>query len=358
MPSASRHRTANLQPLRTVFGERLQRNASMSRYTAARIGGRADWLLILNTSDELALAATQLWQLNVPFAILGGGANVLISDAGIRGLVLINRAQDIRFNTDTPRPTVWAESGANFGVLARKAAALGLGGLEWAANIPGTLGGAIIGNAGAHGGDMAGSLLLAEILHQTHMPQETRGTKPLKPSPDADTGPLTPLPTHRTTSPLHLPEPQILRETWPVDRFHYDYRYSVLKNQSLNRSAPRAIVLTAQMHLERSTPEVVQANIDSFNEKRRRSQPPGASMGSMFKNPPGDYAGRLIEIAGLKGARVGDAQISTIHANFFINRGNATAANMATLIQLTRKTVWQNFGVELELEVELLGEWN
>ncbi len=132
----------------------------------------------------------------------------------------------------------------------------------------------------------------------------------------------------------------------------YAYRSSRLKKEP-----GRAVVLGALLKLERSTPEQVQAKLDEYVAYRKRTQPPGASLGSMFKNPPGDYAGRLIEAAGLKGARSGDAQISPVHANFFINLGRATAADLHDLIRLAQATVAEKFGVVLELEIELLGEW-
>jgi UDP-N-acetylmuramate dehydrogenase len=116
------------------------------------------------------------------------------------------------------------------------------------------------------------------------------------------------------------------------------------------------VILQAQLELIVAPVEEIQARIEGYNERRKRSQPPGATMGSMFKNPPGDYAGRLIEAAGLKGFRVGGAQISPIHANFFQNLGGATAANMLELIQTVQKTVNDQFGVQLELEVEVVGE--
>ena len=111
------------------------------------------------------------------------------------------------------------------------------------------------------------------------------------------------------------------------------------------------------MRLERSTPEAVQSKIAGFNQKRQQTQPPGAGTGSMFKNPPGDYAGRLIEAAGLKGTRIGDAEISPLHANFFINQGKARAQDVYALIQLAHQKVLEQFGINLALEVELVGEW-
>ena len=296
--------------LRAAFGGRVKEHTSLARFTAARVGGLADGLLEVNSLDELAQACTLLWKAGSPILILGGGSNVLVSDAGVRGVVLINRTRQVRFESES-KPQVWAESGANFGMLARQAASRGLAGLEWAAGIPGTVGGAVIGNAGAHSGDMAGNLLLAEILH-----------------------------------------PNGVRENWMVDRFEYAYRSSVLKEYPGS-----AVVLAALLRLESSTPESVQAKMDVYNDQRRRTQPPGASIGSMFKNPPGDFAGRLLDAAGMKGMVVGDAEISPLHANFFINRGRATASDIWTLIERAREVVAQQFGVQLELEIERVGDW-
>ena len=300
----------DLTHLQSAFGERLQTNVPLARYTSARVGGPADALLVANTANDLAGIMQRLWQMDAPYWVLGGGSNVLVSDAGLRGVVVINRARQVRFNDATTPPSVWAESGANFGALARQAANRGLSGLEWAAGIPGTLGGAVVGNAGAFGGDMSGNLLLAEILHPNG------------------------------------------REHWPVERLEYAYRTSILKRQP-----GQYVVLSATLALQTSTPEAVQARSNEFTERRHQTQPPGASMGSMFKNPPGDAAGRLIDAAGLKGFQIGDAQISPLHGNFFINHGQACAADIYALISLARTQVAEKFAVTLELEVELLGFW-
>jgi len=309
-------RPAGLKSLDAAFGDRLRKRVPLARYTAARIGGPADLLIEAESVEELIQAAQLLWKEKAAFLVLGGGSNVLVSDAGVRGVVVLNRARSVRFETSTVSPTVWAEAGANFGVIARQAAVRGLSGLEWAAGIPGTLGGAVIGNAGAHGGDMSGNLLVADILHQK------RG-----------------------------------REQWSVEQFDYQYRSSVLKHRQPGTAAPEAVVLEARLRLVNSSPPAVQAKIDEYVAHRRRTQPPGASMGSMFKNPPGDFAGRLIEAAGLKGTRVGEAQISTLHANFFINLGSATAGDVYALIQLARRSVEEKFGISLDLEIELVGDW-
>lgn len=305
--------------LQAYFGDRLRTRIPLARYTAARVGGPADLLVEVSSVEELVDALTFLWQAGQPFFLLGGGSNVLVSDGGVRGLVLLNRARQVRFDEQGEAPQVWAESGANFGLVARQAARKGFSGLEWAAGIPGTVGGAVYGNAGAHGGDMAGSLVLAEILHQR------TGEAPL-------------------------------REIWTGERFEFTYRSSRLKREA-GDGGPRSVVLSAQLRLSPSTQEAVQARLDEYVAFRRRTQPPGASMGSMFKNPAGDYAGRLIEAAGLKGTRVGDAEISPLHANFFINHGGASAGDIYHLIQLARRTVAEKFGIELELEIGLVGNW-
>jgi UDP-N-acetylmuramate dehydrogenase len=325
--------------LKSVFGDRVEFDAPLARLTAARAGGPADALLTANTLDELVEAATALWNLQVPFVMLGGGSNVLVSDRGVRGAVLLNRARRVQYDLHASPPTVQAESGANLGLIARQAAARGLSGLEWAAGIPGTLGGAVVGNAGAHGGDLAGNLLVAEILHLEEATDRPPGVN----------GALL---------------ANIQRERWPVERMAYGYRTSVIK-QGLEMgwqvrglvNQPSIVVLAALLKVETSTPETVQSKMEQFVSYRRRTQPPGASMGSMFKNPPGDYAGRLIEAAGLKGTRVGKAEISPLHANFFINHGGASAGEIWSLIQLARSEVETKFGVQLDLEIELVGSW-
>jgi len=256
-------------------------------------------------------AVHMAWEKDLPFFILGSGSNVLVSDSGYAGLVLVNRTRNVKIDTHHEPPSVWAESGANLGTVARQAALRGLSGLEWAATVPGTVGGAVYGNAGAHGGDTAGNLLVAEILHRT------KG-----------------------------------RLTWNAEQMEFAYRTSCLKSHP-----GEAIILAARLSLSLSASIDVQARMDEFSTQRRRSQPPGASMGSMFKNPPNDYAGRLIEAAGLKGARSGAAEISPIHANFFVNLGGATASDLGKLIALARRTVQEKTGIRLELEVELLGSW-
>jgi UDP-N-acetylmuramate dehydrogenase len=297
--------------LRAAFGGRLKENEPLAKYTAARIGGPAEFFVTAETAEELAEQVRAAWQIGQQPFILGGGANVLVSDAGIRGLVILNRARRVEYRDQDEPPTVWAESGANLGLLARQCAARGLSGLEWAATVPGTVGGAVYGNAGAHGGDVARNLRMAEILHQD-------GTV----------------------------------KRWTPEELSFGYRSSALKRQRSGHA-----ILAAEFSLGRGQAAELQARIEAFVSHRKSTQPPGASMGSMFKNPPGDYAGRLIEAAGLKGARVGATEISSLHANFFVNQGEGRAADVFALIHLAHDAVRDQFGVDLELEVELVGEW-
>lgn len=309
-PSTSLPIAARIAPLRAAFGDALKENAVLASHTTARTGGPADALLVANSASELEQYASRLWELDAPFHVLGYGSNVLVADSGLREVVVLNRARAIEIDAASEPPTIWAESGALIGSIARQAALQGLGGFEWAATVPGTLGGAVYGNAGAFGGDMNASLVQAEILRPTG------------------------------------------KEVWPVERLQYQYRSSALKRES-----KPAVILTARLKLERGEPRAIQEKMESYTARRRGTQPPGASLGSMFKNPPGDYAGRLIEAAGLKGTREGDAEISTTHANFFVNHGQATAADIGALIRTAQEQVFTKFGIHLELEVELLGDW-
>jgi UDP-N-acetylmuramate dehydrogenase len=295
--------------LRLHFGDAVQENVSLAPYTSARIGGPADVFVVVKSANELMGVMKVIWEQGVPYTILGGGSNVLVSDKGVRGVVVLDRAKDVRFESGD-QPTVWCEAGVIFSNLANRCASKGLSGLEWAATVPGTIGGAVYGNAGAFGGDMSGNLIWADVLTKNG------------------------------------------REKISVEKMDYGYRTSVLK-----RSDETVIILSALLRLKNGNKDEVSAKINEFSERRKTTQPPGASMGSMFKNPVGDHAGRLIEAAGLKGTRIGTAEISTLHGNFFVSHGETKAEDVRALIRLAQKTVAEKFNVKLELEVELVGEW-
>jgi len=300
-----------LHSLQDYFGDRLQENVSLARYTTARVGGPVHWFVESTSHLQLAADARFSWDHNLPFRVIGNGSNILVSDSGWDGLALLNQARTITFYSSVFHPELHAQSGASLSAVVRRTAELGLSGLEWAAGIPGTVGGAIYGNAGAHGQDISQSLALAVILH-------------------------------REKGMLSLSSEQM----------EYSYRSSFLK-----KYPGSSVILSATFKLSPASPELVREKVESFNEKRRSSQPAGASLGSTFKNPNGDYAGRLIEAAGLKGKKIGGVQVSPIHANFLVNDDSATAEDYHQLIRLIQNTVKQMFAVNLELEIEILGEW-
>ncbi|MBN1681110.1 MAG: UDP-N-acetylmuramate dehydrogenase [Anaerolineae bacterium] len=298
------------RPLYARFGAVLQRNEPLARYTVARLGGPADVLLTVSEIADLVDAITLAHQHGIPWRVLGGGANVLAADAGFRGLVIVNHAKLERYETDQ----VIAASGMHLSTLARHCMSRGLSGLEWAVSVPGTLGGAVINNAGAHGGDMSGSLRWIELLCLNDQPHMV---------------------------------------VWSVSQMDYAYRHSALKG-----THGRYVVLMATLKVTPGhDPAELNATADGFVAHRKQTQPPGASLGSIFKNPPGDHAGRLIEAAGLKGFAIGGVQISSVHANFFINNRQGTASDYRALIDHARETVLKRFGVTLELEIEYLGDW-
>lgn len=300
----------SLAHLSALFGDRVEYNLPIAKNTSARIGGNADAVLTINSAAELSEAAQLCWAQNVPFKVIGAGSNVLISDRGIRELVILNKAKRVVMPSET-NLYVHAESGVSFSRLANQVSSAGFDGLVWAATIPGTVGGAIYGNAGAFGGDTATSILDVDLA-----------------TPDG-----------------------LLSLT--AEKLGYDYRTSALKRGELH-----AIILGARFALKFADSDLLKAKIEELTTRRKNTQPPGASMGSMFKNPPNDFAGRLIEACGLKGVREGNAFISPVHANFFVNEGDTSAKDVFRLIQLAKNTVAEKFNINLQLEIELLGDWS
>ncbi len=304
-------RPATLARVRAVLGSRLREGERLDRYTSARIGGPADFFVTAFSTEELVQAAQAAWEQQLDLLVLGAGSNLLVSDRGFRGMVIHNRAREVKFREVVDSFIVRAESGMSLPTLARMCVLRGAAGLEWAATVPGSVGGAVVGNAGAHGADTAAVLRVADILQHKGNIQKL------------------------TAEDLSL-----------------SYRSSRIK------AAPgKSVVLAAEFGLERGDPDMLQSKVETFQRYRKQTQPSGASIGSMFRNPPNDYAGRLVESVGLKGARVGGAEISTLHANFFVNKSGARASDVYKLIDLARERVQRETGVELELEIELVGDW-
>lgn len=300
---------------REVFEDKLKLNVPLARYTSARVGGPADLLVTVHSADELETAVSLAYSLHLPYFVLGGGSNILIADEGIRGLVVMNRAKTVRYRHSGAGVICTVESGMNLSSLARQCISKGLGGLEWAIGVPGTIGGAVVGNAGAHGGDMDSNVRAVTIW------EPGRGTR-----------------------------------IYSNEEMEYDYRSSILK-QEQDKFRPRRVVLSAELELHPEPVDVLTARAEGFTARRKQTQPGGASMGSMFKNPENYYAGYLIDTAGLKGLSIGGASISEKHANFFVTSGEATAEDIRALIAEAWNIVREKFGVEMDLEVELVGRW-
>lgn len=294
---------------RACFDARARVNEPLAAHTTFRIGGPADLFIQARTPTELIELVRRARQCQIPIFILGNGSNVLIRDSGFRGAVIENHCRNFSLEVlGSERAVLHAESGVPLPSLANQLARQGWTGLEWAIGVPGTLGGAIVGNAGAHGACLADHLISVTIL-------DACGA---------------------------------LREL-PKTDLAFAYRTSRFKR------AKDEIILRAEFEMPRDDPAACIARIRQYIEQRRRTQPTEPSVGSIFKNPPGDAAGRLIDAAGLKGLRVGGVEVSQVHANFFVNRGGATADEVLRLIELVRARVRVQFGIELELEIEVVG---
>lgn len=301
-------KSTSLTWLRELPGVR--QGEPLATRTSFGIGGPAEFFAEMAKPESIEVVLEGCRLRGIPYLLLGAGTNLLIADAGIEGLVarVVNRDYEI----DGTR--IRAGAGLKMMRLARIAADADLRGFEFAIGVPGTVGGAVYQNAGCWGKE------LREVL------VEARGFQP-----GAD------------------------RRTWKPADLALGYRTSALRDGPLHG----ALVIDATIKLERGDGEEAKRLMTRLTSERNETQPiKTKNCGSVFKNPPGDSAGRLIQAAGLKGARRGAAVISTLHGNFIVNEGGATAADVAALIEHARVEVMSRFGVELEREVELVGKWD
>lgn len=293
----------------SITGEKnILKDEPMSAHTTFRIGGPADYFAMPSSAEEIRRIVSLCIEQEVPYYIIGNGSNLLVGDKGFRGVIIqiFKNMRDIR----TEGETVTAQAGALLSKVAATAYDAGLTGFEFASGIPGTLGGAVRMNAGAYGGEMSQVLKSADVL---------------------------------------TAEGEVL--TIPVEEMKMGYRTSIVSRMDY-------VVLGAQLVLSRGSKEDIRAKMDELKEKRVSKQPlEFGSAGSTFKRPEGYFAGKLIEDAGLRGFRIGNAQVSEKHCGFVINRGGATAAEVAELMDHIIRRVEETSGVRLQPEVKKIGEF-
>jgi UDP-N-acetylmuramate dehydrogenase len=284
----------------------------LSRHTTIGVGGPADVYFAARTEEHLRAALRAGRRHGVPMLILGAGSNVLVLDGGVRGLVIENATDEVEGPVANGAGfRVRAASGVSFAALARRLAFAGYGGLEWACGIPGTLGGAAVYNAGAY------DRSLLDVLKGVRVVDPANGILELRPE-ELDLG----------------------------------YRHSAFTRGPLRGH----VVLSLDLALQKGDPAALRARVRELDARRLAAQPRGRNAGSMFKNPAGNAAWRLIDQVGLRGHRIGNAQISEQHTNFFLNLGGARATDVLALMDLARSRVRERFGIELENEVALVGE--
>jgi UDP-N-acetylmuramate dehydrogenase len=285
----------------------LERDAPLAPLTTLRVGGPADRLATPRTRAELLATLALARDAGVPWFVFGNGSDLVVADAGVRGLVIRNRARGL----GTEGVTVTANAGVAMAQLVKRCTAEGLAGLEFGISIPGSLGGAVWANAGAHGGEMKDVVVEVEAW-------------------DPRDGEL-----HRLAT----------------GDCAFEYRESRFKH------APE-VVVAATLLLGPGEPAAIDARVDEHQAQRRATQPlADQNAGSVFRNPPGDYAGRLIDAAGLKGHRIGTARVSELHANFIVTDRGGRAADVRALGEHVRSVVADRFGVELAYEIEFVGDW-
>ncbi len=293
--------------LREAAGnDRILLQESMKKHTTFRIGGPADIFAVPQTAAEAAAIVRICREQGVPLYVIGNGSNLLVADEGWRGVILqiYRNLSEITVSGDTMK----VQAGAMLSAMAKRALACSLTGLEFASGIPGTVGGAVVMNAGAYGGEIRDVLTQITVL---------------------------------------TPEGTI--ETVPAEKLELSYRHSVIPEKNW-------IVLGAEFRLCQGDAESIRAQMEELKERRVAKQPLDLpSAGSTFKRPEGHFAGKLIMEAGLRGFSVGDAQVSEKHCGFIVNRGNASADDVLRLIREVTQRVREHAGVTLEPEVKILG---
>jgi UDP-N-acetylmuramate dehydrogenase len=297
------------------IGVKTSRDEPLGRFTTMRVGGPADLFAVAHNAFELRALVKFARARAIPYTILGRGSNLVIADAGIRGLVIQARAEGTKLEGDRYR----AEAGVPMARAATETQKAGLTGLEYGLAIPGTVGGAVWANAGAHENETSRVLESATVLLVDGSERELS-----------------------------------------ADELGFGYRHSRFKDAGqLPAGGPAEIVMSALFRLTPADPDEIKRRLDEIRHWRQAHQPLGIpSAGSVFRNPDGDSAGRLIDELGLKGTRVGGAVVSEKHANFIVNDRRGTAADVRRLAEHVRRRVRERQGVDLQFEVEFVGDWS
>ncbi len=283
-------------------------NEPMKKHTTIKVGGNADVMVMPSTNEDIINVLKFAKENNIPITIIGNGSKLLVTDKGIRGIVIKISSKFSNYTIDGEYVTACA--GMSMPKLSRIVMKEGLSGLEFACGIPGVLGGGIRMNAGAYGSEIS-----SVLVRTTYIDDE-----------------------------LNI-------KTLEHDEHNFSYRYSYFKDH------PSFVIISAEFKLERKDISKIKEKMDENSKSRKEKQPleyPNA--GSTFKRPDGFYVGTMLEELGLKGYRVGDAEISTKHAGFIVNRGNATAADVMAVIEYSKNKVYEKYGVKLENEIEIIGE--
>ncbi len=291
----------------TVLGPLAAHDVSLAPFCTYKVGGPAALFVEATSVADLEVVRDAVEQSGCPTLVVGKGSNLLVADGGFAGIAIHLSGAFEEIEIDVEAATVVAGASALLPVVARKTAAAGLTGFEWAVGVPGSVGGAVRMNAGGHGSDMAAGLTRASVFDL------------VAGGPD----------------------------DWPLERLDFGYRRSSLE--------PTHVVLFAELRLAPGDAERAKQDISEIVRWRRENQPGGQNAGSVFTNPPGDSAGRIIDELGLKGFRVGTAEISTKHANFIQADPDGSADDVFALIREVRLRVATAIGVELEVENRLIG---
>jgi UDP-N-acetylmuramate dehydrogenase len=293
-----------------ISEENIIRNADMSEQTTFKAGGKADLLVVPQSYEELKFALQETAASGKDYYILGNGSNILVKDGGYRGVIIKTMYALQGISVDYEDEEMIVQSGVLLAVAARTAAQNMLAGMEFASGIPGSVGGAAYMNAGAYDGEMKDIITQVRLISRD-------GSR---------------------------------EYTLSVDEMEYGYRHSVLYDSG-------DIVVSIMLKLKQDDPHQIFARMEELNGRRNEKQPlEYPSAGSFFKRPEGHFAGKLIQDAGLKGLTVGGAQVSEKHSGFVINKGGATASDIVMLMHLVQASVKEQFGVDLEPEVRIIGE--